>query len=729
VKSQGNLEKALSSALLLTSLGILADPAVAVTTAPSKLSTLETPTSIFLAGNPQNLFQDFNLEESQEDLNAEKISIQSVVATAQTSPVAIFANGIVNNDGLNIDHLNAEAIVLANAPSEPSNLPDRPILATASQNIPLHPLTRSALLESGLDTLIPMSAISQPQVWNLATTNNVEADSKAIAQTEIAVTPPTSPEIAPSLVIPPEETLDPDPMAQVNDVFELRDVSPGDWAFQALSDLIERYGCVAGYPNGTFRGDRAMTRYEFAAGLNSCLQQIERILAAATSDLATKEDMEVLERLMREYEVELATIGTEVDNLETRVQFLEDNAFSTTTKLFGQAILGVTARSANNNYNLAGNTFIDQDTETTLLHNVQLSLFTQFSPRSLLLTSFQAGDGSTVTPSSRSLFNYVGLAFEGDSDNNLSLSDLNYRHLITNNFALMVGPKGMSPVNVFRGTNRVESAGSGPISRFAQRNPILSIGNGESGIGFDWQINNSLSLQGVYGANFLADGINGSLFGGDLASTSVGLQLVVSPSDNIDVTLQYINAYSPFGFLGTSVGDDRLVIGNNSSTSVNLRAPMNTNAFGIGLEWRIIPEVTFGSWFGYTASDYVVSEGIIDTINWMTFLNFNDLGGEGNLLGVYFGQPPRIISSTMPAADNANNIQARNVPSFFSNAEILTAPGGGQPGRTYHLEAFYRIKITDYLSITPGAIVIFNPLHNSANDTIVIGALRTTFTF
>nr|WP_204102017.1 iron uptake porin [Spirulina major] len=575
-----------------------------------------------------------------------------------------------------------------------------------------------------------MSVVSQPQVQNLAAAK-VEANPNAIAATEtkIAVTPEALPEVGPSLVIPPEETLDPDPMAQVNDVFELRDVSPGDWAFQALSDLIERYSCVAGYPNGTFRGDRAMTRYEFAAGLNACLQQIERILAAATSDLATKEDMEVLERLMREFEVELATIGTKVDNLEGRVQFLEDNAFSTTTKLFGQAILGVTARSANNNYNLAGNTFIDQDTETTLLHNVQLSLFTQFSPRSLLLTSFQAGDGSTVTPSSRSLFNYVGLAFEGDNDNDFRLSDLNYRHLITNNLALMVGPKGMSPVNVFRGTNRVESAGSGPISRFAQRNPILSIGNGDSGIGFDWQINNSLSLQGVYGANFLADGINGSLFGGDFASTSVGLQLVVSPSDKIDVTLQYINAYDPFGFLGTSVGDDRLVIGNNSSTSTNLRAPMTTNAFGIGLEWRIIPEVTFGSWFGYTASDYVVSEGIIDTINWMTFLNFNDLGGEGNLLGIYFGQPPRIISSTMPAANNANNIQARNVPSFFSNGEILTAPGGGQPGRTYHLEAFYRIKITDYLSITPGAIVLFNPLHNSANDTIVIGALRTTFTF
>ena len=40
------------------------------------------------------------------------------------------------------------------------------------------------------------------------------------------------------------------------------DVYPTDWAYQALSNLVDQYGCVAGYPNGTFRGNRAMTRYE-----------------------------------------------------------------------------------------------------------------------------------------------------------------------------------------------------------------------------------------------------------------------------------------------------------------------------------------------------------------------------------------------------------------------------------------------------------------------------------
>ncbi|MFM8278016.1 MAG: S-layer homology domain-containing protein, partial [Cyanobium sp.] len=51
---------------------------------------------------------------------------------------------------------------------------------------------------------------------------------------------------------------------QVTSISQFSDVKPTDWAYQALSNLIERYGCVAGYPNGTFKGGQAMTRYEAA---------------------------------------------------------------------------------------------------------------------------------------------------------------------------------------------------------------------------------------------------------------------------------------------------------------------------------------------------------------------------------------------------------------------------------------------------------------------------------
>ena len=135
-------------------------------------------------------------------------------------------------------------------------------------------------------------------------------------------------------------------LGQVTNVNQLRDVSPGDWAYEALRNLVETYGCIAGYPDGTYRGNRAMTRYEFAAGLNACLQQIERLIAASTADFISKEDLAILQRLMGEFEAELATLGTRVDNLEGRVAFLEDNQFSTTTKLVGEVIFGLAGVAA-----------------------------------------------------------------------------------------------------------------------------------------------------------------------------------------------------------------------------------------------------------------------------------------------------------------------------------------------------------------------------------------------
>ena len=110
---------------------------------------------------------------------------------------------------------------------------------------------------------------------------------------------------------------------QVTSVTQFSDVYPTDWAYQALANLVETYGCVAGYPNGTFRGNRAMTRYEAAALLNACLDRITEVT-------------DELRRLLKEFETELAILKGRVDGLEARVGELEATQFSTTTKLSGK---------------------------------------------------------------------------------------------------------------------------------------------------------------------------------------------------------------------------------------------------------------------------------------------------------------------------------------------------------------------------------------------------------
>jgi len=75
-------------------------------------------------------------------------------------------------------------------------------------------------------------------------------------------------------------------MAQVTSVTQLRDVQPTEWSYQAISNLISRYGCVAGYPNGTFQPGQPATRAELAALTNACLDRITEYQTEADAKLA-----------------------------------------------------------------------------------------------------------------------------------------------------------------------------------------------------------------------------------------------------------------------------------------------------------------------------------------------------------------------------------------------------------------------------------------------------------
>ncbi|MEX0271094.1 iron uptake porin [Leptolyngbyaceae cyanobacterium UHCC 1019] len=498
-------------------------------------------------------------------------------------------------------------------------------------------------------------------------------------------------------------------LEQVTSVSQLTDVKPTDWAFQALQSLVERYGCIVGYPDKTFRGNRALTRYEFAAGLNACLDKIQELIAAATADFVKKEDLEIVKKLQEEFAAELAALRGRVEGLEVRTATLEKQQFSTTTKLFGQVVFGAQGRTANT-ADLFPRDGVkdarDPGTQINTISNVQLSLLTQFTPRSILLTGLQAGSGSTRP----SLTNNIQLGFEGDTGSSVLVSDLTYRQLIGDRFAVIVGAEGVNAVNVFRGANRVESAGFGPLSAFAQRNPIINLGAGRAGVGFDWQIASRVSLQALYsaGGNPNSPEAKQGLFNG---RNTVGAQLTVAPTRTLDIALNYLHSYSPggfLGFLGTGVGDDQ----------VSLGGPIQTNAVGGTISWRISRKFTLGGWAGYTSTSISGFSGTAESINWMAFLNFPDLFGRGNLGGIYVGQPPRIFNSNLPAG--------ANIPDLF-NGGIGAA--GGQPSSTTHIEGFYLFRVSDNIAITPGVIVILNPRNTSTSDSIVIGAIRTTFTF
>lgn len=102
------------------------------------------------------------------------------------------------------------------------------------------------------------------------------------------------------------------PAPQIADVLpaaDFVDVPPTHWAYGAVNSLAENYGCLSGYPDGTFRGDEFVTRYEFAAAMDVCLGNLLQLVESPTSDASVEEILTDLTDLQRE----LGSLESDVD--------------------------------------------------------------------------------------------------------------------------------------------------------------------------------------------------------------------------------------------------------------------------------------------------------------------------------------------------------------------------------------------------------------------------------
>ncbi len=93
------------------------------------------------------------------------------------------------------------------------------------------------------------------------------------------------------------------------------DVPASHWAYDAVAQLASR-GVISGYPDGAYKGAQPMTRYEMASAL-------ARALANVDMEKASKQDVEMLKKLIVEFKDELDALGVKVDKLDERVAVLE----------------------------------------------------------------------------------------------------------------------------------------------------------------------------------------------------------------------------------------------------------------------------------------------------------------------------------------------------------------------------------------------------------------------
>lgn len=108
---------------------------------------------------------------------------------------------------------------------------------------------------------------------------------------------------------------------------EMSDLSPDHWAYKAVQSLMEKYQIMDGYPDKTFRGNRVLTRYEFAAALYKVMTRVEELIAAsgnkggASFDI-DRTDLETIAALQKEFQKELARFNGRLNRLEERINML-----------------------------------------------------------------------------------------------------------------------------------------------------------------------------------------------------------------------------------------------------------------------------------------------------------------------------------------------------------------------------------------------------------------------
>jgi hypothetical protein len=552
--------------------------------------------------------------------------------------------------------------------------------------------------------------------------------------------------------------------SQVTNVNQLRDVSPTDWAYEALRSLVDRYGCISGFPNQTYRGSQALTRYEFAAGLNSCLNQIERLIASQED--TSSEDLDTINRLTQEFEAELATLGGRVDEIESRTAVLEDNQFSTTTKLNAEAIFsvsdafggGLDAQDAAENQ-LALNedddvsdeeidAFLEQnigdvdgdgdfddddvsefedntevDDETTFSNRVRLNFDASFTGKDRLRARLQAANvpdfgDTTGTDSAR-------LAYDGSNDNSVELSKLYYNFPVNERITAYVGTTGLAIDDIFNvGNPTLKDSGEGALTRFHRYNPLVFRGTEGAGGGVSVDIvPDKVAFTGLYLTDDADNPESGSatediasegLFAG---SFSAGAQLEFTPIEALELSATYVRNYQTADSVdqsGSTVGD----VGGGFATDP-FGLDTTANKFGLNANFNVNETISLGGFGGYAkvkglaAGDENNPSGNIWT--WGANISVLDLIKEGSQLSFAGGMVPKFIADL----DSDDNQAA-----LADGIDIQE-----DPDTSYLLEAQYRFPLNDNISITPGAYAVFNPNHNSSNDTVYAGVLRTTFKF
>jgi Carbohydrate-selective porin, OprB family len=502
-------------------------------------------------------------------------------------------------------------------------------------------------------------------------------------------------------------------------------IKPDDRNYQILQGLNNRYQC------GITASKQTMSRADFTTNLEVCLKSLEIKLAqnskavtpedtkrlseltqafrnTITKDLklaqnpeitppppetvppeaAPPEDTKSLLEQNQQFRDEVTNLGERIEKLETTVVKDKNSAFSITTKLAGEVILGLNGFGGAPGANGSNTTFSDR---------IRLNFDTSFTGKDRLRTRLQARN---TTPFNTAVTgtNTTRLGFDGSEDNASFVSLLQYKAPIGDKSNVIIETVGSEfNENMYTFNPLLASAGTGSISRFGRYNPVYRQSGDGAAATVDYKLTEQITgsigyaVPGTAAAN---PAINNGIFGGSNALIS---QLRFQATPEIDLGLVYARSYHTGGTGIT--GSTGTAFANNPFGGARTSA----NHYNFLASAKLAPGFVLSGWAGVTnATRETAAGGTADIFNYAISAAFPDFGSKGNTLGFIVGGPPKVTRNSVAARlDTANPL---------------------------HIEALYKVKFSDNVDITPGLLLITNP-DTSTKGTEYVGTIRTTLKF
>jgi len=483
--------------------------------------------------------------------------------------------------------------------------------------------------------------------------------------------------------------------AQAVKSVQFSDVVPGDWAYTALQNLSESYGCVDNAYTQNLKSGQALTRFEAAALVNACLE----------SGMASTEASADASRLSNEFGTEMAILKGNAEGLENKVTELSAGQFSGSTKIDNKVVF---------NTGYVDNDAKNVDSMLTTSFMTQTNVNTSFSGKDRLYTRIKSGNMANTDWESTTYGTHLSSAHKSldatSGSPQIVIDKLWYERPVGDSFKVWAGPLienyymlASSPSIYKPVLKQFALGGNGPTYGSST----------DGGFGAAWiqNVEDRSAARFAVSTNYVAkssESSTGGILTGETQAKwlskveygspkwQVSLAMSKNICDNTGAGASSTACKSWQDYYTTELAEQM----DKDATAYALRAYYRPDGS------QAIPDIQVG--YETMTTDSSTPGKVTEADSWMVGLMWSDAFIDGNRLGFAFGQPLRATAVT----------KVPNGSAWPADVEPFT------------WELYYDYKVSDGITITPAIFGAQDRYDSTTGEDDLFGALvQTTFKF